>query len=129
MPDYKHLTATKAPAGDTSYNSQPTAQEVFGPDPWVKNPTGAETTTGQTYPFNPYYFATPEAAQIVADMVGGTVFESVITRFGPFTQSHPNQMVQLPSGKVINAGLFMSFWDNGYSQAYIDLLVKSELEG
>lgn len=129
MPNYKHLAA-KAPAADTTDNSQPTAQEVFGPNPWIKNPTGTYLTNGQSYPFNPYYFATPEAAQKVAEMVGGTVFETyAITRFGPFSQSDPNRMVQLPNGVIINAGLFISFWDHGYSQSYIDLLVKSEIAG
>lgn len=121
--DYKKLAA-----GTPKPYSFPTAQEVFGPDPWIKNPTGSVVTTGATYPYNPYYFATPEAAKKVAELVGGVVVESNnIAQFGPFRQSHPNQMIQLPNGRMINAGLFMSFWDHGYEQHYIDMLVESEL--
>ena len=101
---------------------------MFGPNPWVTNPTGTVTTTGVTYNYNPYYFATAATAQKVAQMVGGKVVETnAIAQFGPFQQSHPNQMVQLPNGRMINAGLFASFYDHGYSQSYIDRLVSSEI--
>ena len=85
-------------------------------------------TNGVTYSYNPYYFATPATAQKVAQMTGGKVLETNnIVQFGPFQQSHPNQMVELPSGRVINAGLFASFYDHGYSQPYIDRLISSEI--
>lgn len=136
-----HPKQTTNPKDPNTY--QPTAQQYFGPKPWVMNPTGQVLTTGMQFSYNPYYFATPEAAQKVADYVGrGARVEAVIgvCQFGPFTQSHPNQMIQLPHtmdedgnitkrGVRFNAGLFMSFFDQGYSQVYVDRLVKSELEG
>jgi hypothetical protein len=105
----------------------PTAQSMFGPNPWATNP-GGMAPNGVSYSYNHYYFATPATAQKVAQMVGGKVVEAnAITPFGPFQQNMPNQMVQLPSGRVINAGLFASFYDHGYSQQFIDRLVSSEI--
>ena len=105
----------------------PTAQSMFGPNPWATNP-GGMAPNGVSYSYNHYYFATPATAQKVAQMVGGKVVETnAITPFGPFQQNMPNQMVQLPSGRLINAGLFASFYDNGYSQQFIDRLVSSQI--
>jgi hypothetical protein len=101
---------------------------MFGPNPWITNPGGVASQTGVTYNYNHYYFATPATAQKVAQMVGGkVVVTNAITPFGPFQQNQPNQMVELPSGRLINAGLFASFYDNGYSQQFIDRLVSSEI--
>lgn len=122
--DYKKLAA-----GASQPYSFPTAESVFGPNPWARNPQGKELQTGQTYPRNPYYFATPVAAQKAADMLGGKVVESVggVTPFGPFVESTPMLMIELPNGRKINAGLFMSNWDHGYEQNWIDRLVESDL--
>lgn len=121
----------------------PTAEGVFGPKPWIENATGQVLTTGVTYSYNKYYFATPKAAHLVAEMVGNgaRVIEVYdICQFGPFAQSHPNQIIKMPDekdengdiikeGRKFNAGLFISFWDHGYSQVYIDRLVRSEVWG
>jgi hypothetical protein len=61
-------------------------------------------------------------------MLGGKVVATnAITPFGPFTQNQPNQMVQLPNGKVLNAGIIASFYDRGYSQQYINMMVANEV--
>jgi hypothetical protein len=118
---------TAAPTALNTPPPPPTAQSMFGPNPWATNP-GGMAPNGVTYGYNPYYFATPATAQKVAQMVGGKVVETnAITPFGPFQQNQPNQMVQLPNGRVINAGLFASFYDHGYSQQFIDRLVSSEI--
>ena len=116
-----------APAAAPTSNLAPTAQSLFGPNPWMTNPGGV-APNGVTYNYNPYYFATADTAAKVAQMVGGTVVqENAITPYGPFQQNQPNYMVQLPSGRLINAGLFASFYDHGYTQDFVNRLVTSEL--
>jgi hypothetical protein len=105
----------------------PTAESVFGPNPWIANP-GGQAPNGVTYGYNPIYFATPATAAKVAQMVGGKVVATnAITPFGPFTQNQQNQMVQLPSGKMINAGIIADFYNHGYSQQYINMMVSNEV--
>ncbi|HMC59777.1 MAG TPA: hypothetical protein VKJ01_11335 [Candidatus Solibacter sp.] len=105
----------------------PTAQSVFGDNPWIANP-GGKGPNGITYGYNPIYFATPATAAKVAQMVGGTVVEtSAITPNGPFQQNQPNEMVRLPNGGLLNAGIIASFYDHGYSQQYINMLVSNEV--
>jgi len=112
---------------ETPSNAAPTAQSIFGPNPWMTNPGGAGPN-GVTYSYNPYYFATADTAAKVAQMVGGTVVESnALTPYGPFQQNQPNYLVQLPNGRQINAGLFASFFDHGYTQDFVNRLVASEL--
>lgn len=107
----------------------PTAESVFGPSPWLTNPTGTGPN-GVTYGYNPYYFATPQTAATVAQMVGGTVVES--NQFtgtgGTFAQQQPNQMVRLPDGRMINPGLVASFYAHGYPQSYVDMMIASEVK-
>jgi len=105
----------------------PTAQSLFGPNPWMSNP-GGSAPNGISYSYNPYYFATADTAAKVAQMVGGTVVATnAITPYGPFVQNQPNYMVQLPNGRQINAGLFASFYDHGYTQDMVDRMVASEI--
>ena len=105
----------------------PTAQSVFGPNPWIANPGGV-APNGVSYNYNPYYFATPATAAKVAQMVGGTVVETnAITPYGPFKQNQPNEMVQLANGRLLNAGIIASFYDRGYSQQYINMLISNEV--
>jgi hypothetical protein len=105
----------------------PTAESVFGANPWIANPGGVGPN-GVTYGYNPEYFATPATAAKVAQMLGGTVVETnAITPFGPFQQNHPNEMVKLPNGKLLNAGIIASFYNRGYSQQYINMLVSNEV--
>jgi hypothetical protein len=105
----------------------PTAESLFGPNPWMTNPGGV-APNGVTYNYNPYYFATAETAAKVAQMVGGAVVQSnALAPYGPFQQSQPNYMVQLPNGRQIYAGLFASFYDHGYTQDFVNKLVASEI--
>jgi len=107
----------------------PTAQSVFGPNPWLANPVGT-APNGTTYGYNSFYFATPETAAKVAQMVGGKVVQSnqCTPTGGAFSQQQPNQMVQLPDGRLINAGLVASFYTHGYPQSYVDMIVANEVK-
>jgi hypothetical protein len=116
--------APKAP----NPRSVPTFQSVFGAQPWMTNPQGQGM--GQTWSYNPWYFATKQTAETVAKMVGGKVVEkNDILPSGPFSQLQPNQMVELPNGRTINAGLVASFYTHGYSQGYIDRMIAVEVKG
>jgi hypothetical protein len=113
---------------DTSPTMAPTAQALFGDSPW--STTAGGTGPGCTYSYNPYYFATPQTADKVAQMLGGTVVaQSAITAYGPFQQSEPNLMVRMPDGKLINAGLVAGFYDHGYSQQTVDNMIAAEISG
>ena len=131
--DFLSLFSTKTTnvAADTPAPPPPppTAESVFGANPWVANPTGT-APDGSTYSYNPYYFATPQTAAMVAKMVGGTVVQSnqFTPNGGPFAQQQPNQMVQLPDGRLINPGLVASFYTHGYPQSYIDMMVACEVK-
>ncbi len=118
--------ATVAPADDTP----PTAQSVFGANPWLANPTGT-APDGSSYNYNPLYFATPDTAAQVAQMLGGTVVASdqLAPAGTPFVQQQPNQMVELANGTLINPGLVASFYTHGYPQSYIDRLLVNEVGG
>jgi len=106
----------------------PTAESVFGPSPWMSNPTGT-APNGQTYGYNPYYFATAQTAATVAQIVGGTVVQTnAMVSSGGFSQQQPNYMVQLADGRLVNPGLVASFYTHGYPQSYIDLMVANEVK-
>lgn len=122
------VTATTDPFNPPA-NPAPTAESVFGASPWMTNPTGVGPN-GQTYGYNPLYFATPQTAAQVAQMVGGTVVQSnqFTGNGGAFTQQQPNLMVQLPDGNLINPGLVASFYAHGYPQSYVDQLVANEVK-
>jgi hypothetical protein len=38
-------------------------------------------------------------------------------------------MIKLSNGQVVNAGLIAAFYDHGYPQSYIDLLIQNEIQG
>jgi len=107
----------------------PTAESVFGPNPWLTNPT-AMGPDGQPVSYNPYSFATPATAAKVAQMVGGTVVQTyqITPTGGAFAQQQPNQMVQLSDGRLVNPGLIASFYTHGYPQSYIDQMIASEVK-
>jgi hypothetical protein len=106
----------------------PTAESVFGPSPWLANPTGLNPD-GSTYSFNPQYFATPQTAAEVAQMVGGTVVQvnEMTPESGPYQQQQPNQMVQLKNGALINPGLVAGFYTHGYPQSFVDQMITNEV--
>ena len=123
-------TQQAAPAAATPPESTfPTAESVFGANPWITNPTGT-APDGSTYGYNPLYFATPATAAKIAQLVGGTVVPSnQLASLGGFAQQQPNQMVQLSNGTLINAGLVASFYNRGLSQACIDQMIQNEIQG
>jgi hypothetical protein len=108
----------------------PTAESVFGANPWITNAGGAGPN-GVTYSYNPLYFATPATAAKVAQMVGGKVvpMNALTGDGGPYIQNQPNQMVQLPNGRMLNAGMIASIYTHGYPQSYINILVSNEING
>jgi len=106
----------------------PSAQSLFGASPWIPN-AGGNGPNG-SYNYNKYYFATPETAAKVAQMLGGKVVATNdITPFGPFVQNQANQMVQMPDGRMINAGIIASYFDRGWSQQTVDQLINCETGG
>ena len=98
----------------------PTATTLFGSTPWVTDP--APQGTGPRGPFhlNDYYFATPETAAAVRQIVilgcGMNPDDAAQTKVVPayailpdhapfFAQNQPNQMIQMPDGSLHFAGL------------------------
>ena len=66
----------------------------------------------------------------VAQMLGGTVVPmNALTPSGPFVQNQPNQMVQLPNGRVVNAGLIADMYNHGYTQQQVNQMVTAETTG
>jgi hypothetical protein len=121
------VVTAPVPAPTTS-SMAPTAQSLFGANPWSTGAGG--TGPNGSYSYNPVYFATPATAAKVAQMLGGKVVEvDDITPFGPFKQNQPNQMVQMPDGRLINAGLVAGFYDRGYTQQMVDKMVAAEVSG
>ena len=107
----------------------PTAQDVFGPAPWLNNPTGL-APDGTVYNYNSQYFATPQTAAAVAQMLGGTVVAVNEITSAPgsnFQQQQPNQMVRLSSGALINPGLVAGFYTHGYPQSVVDQMIANEV--
>ena len=125
--------ATAAPATPAAQppaaNDPPTAQSVFGDNPWIQDPQGSGPN-GTSWGYNPIYFATQATAEKVASMVGGTVIqENAMAPYGPIAQSVPNEMVQMPDGTVVNPGLIADFYDHGYSQSFVNQMIQNEIQG
>jgi hypothetical protein len=126
---FTNKAAAAAPATEVTPapTAPPTAASVFGASPWIMNPSGTDPN-GVHYGYNPIYFATPATAVKVAQMLGGKVVAiKAIAADGGFTQDQPNQMVQLPNGGMLNAGIVASFYDHGYPQSYINTLIANEV--
>lgn len=116
-------------AAATAPRPAPTAEDVFGPAPWVTRPTGLGPD-GISYDYNPLYFATPQTAAAVAQMVGGTVVASNQFTSAPgstFQQQQPNLMVRLSNGALINPGLVAGFYTHGYPQSLVDQMIANEV--
>jgi hypothetical protein len=121
-------TVVTPPAAATPAPMAPTAQSLFGDNPWSASAGG--TGPNGSYNYNQYYFATPETAAKVAQMLGGKVVAAdALTPSGPFAQNQPNQMVQMPDGRLINAGLVAGFYDHGYTQQTVDKMIAAEVSG
>jgi hypothetical protein len=112
--------AAPAPAVETP----PTAESVFGQNPWMQS-VGGYSNSGGSYSYNSMYFATRETAEKVAQMLGGKVVaqNAMVGDTGPFYQQQPNYMVQLPNGHLVNAGLTASYFTHGWSQSFIDTML------
>lgn len=125
------MLGAPGPSANPTYSEPPmapTAQSLFGANPWITDP-GGKGENG-SYGYNKYYFATPETAAKVAQMLGGKVVEmNAMTPYGPFKQNQPNEMVQMPDGRLINAGIIASYYDHGWAQQTVDALVKGEVAG
>ena len=117
------------PAAVSTCPLAPTAQSLFGANPWSTNPGG--TGPAGSYGYNPYYFATPATAAKVAQMLGGKVvaMNDITPIGGPIQQNQPNQMIQMPDGRLINAGLVAGFYDHGYTQQTVDKMIAAEVSG
>jgi hypothetical protein len=103
----------------------PTAEEVFGPEPWyadvtVSGPHGSN-------PCNPYYYATEKTAAIVAQMINGVVVPDYMVK-GWFRQSRPNLMVQIFDGRLFNAGQIAHLFTHGYPVSYIETQLRKDLD-
>ena len=105
----------------------PTAQSVFGSNPWIVNPGGV-APNGVAYGYNPEYFATRATADKLAQIYGGTVEEAnAITPYGPFKQNETNEMIRFPNGNVVNAGILASYYNRGLTQEQIDSSIAAEI--
>ena len=128
--------ATTAASPTTAATSNPnavlTAEDVFGANPWLTDPTGI-CPNGQTFGYNPLYFATAGTAADVAQMVGGKVVEddefTKNTPGDPFVQQQANEMVELPDGALINPGLIASLYTHGYPQSMVNQAISDEVAG
>ncbi|HUK15465.1 MAG TPA: hypothetical protein VLW65_03595 [Bryobacteraceae bacterium] len=109
-----------------------TAEQVFGANPWVTDPTGTGPN-GITFGYNPLYFATPSTAAQVAQMVGGKVVEdnefTKNTPGDPFAQQQANEMVELPDGGLINPGLIASLYTHGLPQWEVNQAIANDVAG
>lgn len=118
--------ASPAPADATGDPAGP----LFGPNPWLTDPTGSGP--GPVTHYNPVYFATPQTAQTVAQMVGGTVVSTDVFTSAPgspFQQDESNLMVQLPGGGLVNPGLIADIYTHGWTQGFVDQQVANEVSG
>lgn len=125
-------TTTSATIGPslTLSSAVPTAESVFGANPWVTNPVG-RNPDGTLYSYNPTYFATADTAAKVAQLVGGQVVaQNALTGSGgPYQQLQPNLMVEMPNGRLINPGVVASFYTHGYPQSTVDQMIANEVAG
>jgi hypothetical protein len=123
-------TSAAASATPSDDPADDPAGPLFGASPWLTDPTGSGP--GPVTHYNPIYFATPETAQTVAQMVGGTVTSTQVFTSAPgspFQQNEPNLMVQLPNGGLINPGLIADIYTHGWNQGFEDLQVANEVAG
>jgi hypothetical protein len=126
-------TSVTTPSTSSSVSSDQNdpAGPLFGPNPWVADPTGYGPNGVITH-YNPVYFATQQTAETVAQMLGGTVVPSVqITTApgSPFQQNQLNLMVQLPNGGLINPGFIADLYTHNWPQPFINQQIAAEVAG
>jgi len=97
-------------------NQTPTAQQLFGPNPWMTDPAPG---FGQ-FLYSIYYFATAATAALVCEIIElgaalprGSCKVVEVLDINP-QQNQPNQMIQLPDSSISprNAGLIAQFFDS-----------------
>jgi len=116
------------PSAPPAPPAAPTVESTFGQQAYLDKPSGSGPLG--SFDYNPIYFATRNTANQVAALVGGTVVEqNDMVTGGPFTQSAPNEMIQFADGRQVNAGLIANFYNHGYPQSYIDMLLKQVADG
>ena len=122
--------SSSSAAAPATVNGAPTAEQVFGANPWISNPSGTGPD-GIAFGYNPIYFATAQTAAVVAQMVGGKVVQdnefTKNTPGDPFAQQQPNEMVQLPDGALINPGLIASLYTHGLPQWEINQAITNDV--
>ncbi len=101
---------TAAPAGSTpavtpSFSAAVLALPNGG---LMSHPTGNNALSGGTIPYNPNYYATFEAASLLAQQTGG----SVVNMQGQFSNNQPEYYVDLPNGISVNAGNVVAICNN-----------------
>jgi hypothetical protein len=121
-------TASQTAANSSPCYTIPTIESTFGANAFCANPTQT-APDGQALAFNPIWFATPQTAAKVAQLLGGAVVEKndMTGDNGVFSQSQVNEMVKLPNGRLVNAGLIASYYGHGFSQSQIADLLNTEL--
>jgi hypothetical protein len=119
-------TGARAPAVSTDPNAGPTAESLFGPDPFMKNPAG-HGPNGKNWQYNPAYFATRHTADTIAKMIGGTVVErNAICPSGPMIQDQVNEMIVMPDGRELNAGLIADIFNHERCQSVVARMFLEE---
>jgi hypothetical protein len=95
----------------------------------MADPTGSGP--GPQTHYSSFYFATPQTAETVAKMLGGTVVESneIITGPSVFRQDQPNLMVQLPNGGKVNPGLIATFFTHNWPASFVNQQIANEVAG
>lgn len=112
-------------------------QRIVNSGLFVQNPTGTQPNpdnsgSNQSYNYNPEYFATEDTARRLAAQLGGTVLQQnaiLGDKSGQFSQDQQNWMIQLPDGRIVNAGLEASNLLHGYSAEYVNQLIGRENVG
>jgi hypothetical protein len=103
-------TATPAPIATAASVAQPSIFSVSAlPNGGLmSNPTGNNALTGGAIPYNPNYYATPQAAVQLAQQLGGTVSD----QGGQFSNNQSEYYINLPNGISINAGNLVAICNN-----------------
>jgi hypothetical protein len=128
---------TTQPAATSSANSTGGGTQYYNPF-GAAGPTFSQTAyaagavpAGANTGYNPVYFATPQTAQSVAQMLGGTVVGADQMTSAPgstIQQSQPNLMVQLPGGGEVNAGIIADLYTHNWPQSFIDQQINAEVQ-
>lgn len=117
-------------AAALNVNGGQTAESLFGTDIFLQNP-GGHGPNGTQWGYNPAYFATRHTADIVAQMLGGTVVERndiCSSGAGSMVQDQPNELVQLSNGKLVNAGLVADIFNHDHCQVMINKMLQEAVE-